>query len=114
MRFEETLVFQTLQRGVNGTDRMLAIGSFHELAANFKAVGIVAEARDGEQRGEFEATRERRRARSLHKYHYVEQIADAQGKSSWRIGAASTNARGVALERCSNRLAPSRSTLADQ
>jgi len=56
MRAEESFVFEARQCGVDGTDRIFATGPLVQLAANFKTVGVLPEARDNEQRRELEST----------------------------------------------------------
>jgi hypothetical protein len=54
VRLEETLILETLQRGIDRADRVVAVGSFKELAAHFEPIGALPQSCDGEQDGELE------------------------------------------------------------
>src|SRR5678816_3179294 len=51
---DESLVFEALQRGVDGADGGVVVRARGDIAAYREAVGIVAESRDGEEDGELE------------------------------------------------------------
>ena len=53
-RSEQPLVLETLQRGVDGADRVIAASARSEIAPDGEAVGVVFEARDREQDRELE------------------------------------------------------------
>ena len=74
-RAEEPLVLEALERGVDGAHGVLAPEAIGEVGANGEPVGVVAEAGDGEEGGEFEGPN----GGSRHKYYYVEQMEGAQG-----------------------------------
>jgi hypothetical protein len=75
-RGEQTLVFESLQRGVNSANRVVATGSRCEIAPDGETIGFVSEAGHGEQGGEFE----RAESCNRHYYQFVGQIRCAQAR----------------------------------
>src|SRR4051794_20860904 len=54
---EQALVFESLQRRVDGANRVVAIGALAQILAHREAVGVVAQASYGEEGGELEGAK---------------------------------------------------------
>lgn len=56
MRSEEALVFEPLQRRIQGANREISPGSLGEIPSDCQAVGVIRQADDGKEGRKFKCT----------------------------------------------------------